>query len=133
MRNNINLNANIKVTEQRAPTDESVRLLKEMKEKTEDTILKSVNVKTNLVNGMVVAFFEPTMYDVVRFAFKFIVNGRTYTYNDLEIEYHEWATMTDYKKIMWMVEQLTRRFSTEILVESLNNLDDATLKHILLK
>jgi hypothetical protein len=42
------------ITENRAPTDESVKLLREMERKAEEEIVKAIPIKNNLVEGVVI-------------------------------------------------------------------------------
>lgn len=43
----------VNLTEKRAPTDESVRLLKEMEQKARDKVIASIELDSNLVKGRV--------------------------------------------------------------------------------
>lgn len=57
----INVNANVEVTEKRAPTDESVRLLKEMQEKAEEARIKAFDVRCGEIEFRVEVFREAMM------------------------------------------------------------------------
>lgn len=49
----------VEVTEKRAPTDESVRLLREMEEKARSQVIKSVQLDSNVVNAQVWKLYDP--------------------------------------------------------------------------
>jgi hypothetical protein len=68
----------IEVTERRAPTDESVRLLSEMEKAAEARLLGAVRVETNTVNGLVVFKQASFMADEVRYFVIVNINGREY-------------------------------------------------------
>ena len=68
----------ISVTEKRAPTDESVRLLREMQQKSEDSIVESMRLDDNEFKGVVhssVLAWEYTKQYVAVFS----LNGRNLT------------------------------------------------------
>lgn len=70
---------NVNVTEERAPTDESVRLLDEFQAKAEERIIKSFNIQTNQISGgILVVAPHSASYDSL---FKFVVHYR-YKLND---------------------------------------------------
>lgn len=48
-----NQNANIDIVEKRAPTDESIRLLKEFEKEARDKIINSVRVESNILKGII--------------------------------------------------------------------------------
>jgi hypothetical protein len=66
------------VTEQRAPTDESVKLLREMEAAALQGILKTVDVKNNVVEGKVVFMRHSPLQDVKLIAV-FKLNGKQFT------------------------------------------------------
>ncbi len=70
---------NHKVQEYRAPTDESVRLLKELEEKALEKVLATYVVKEpNLLNGVVVAYIASADVLSTMVFTKFNLNGREY-------------------------------------------------------
>ena len=68
----------VTITENRAPTDESVNILNQMQEKTLQNIIKSVNVKDNTMNAAVLYIVRGMAFDVVDFIAKFTFNGKEY-------------------------------------------------------
>jgi hypothetical protein len=69
----------INVHERKAPTDESIRLMEEVHNKTLKNIIAKVSVEDNLVKGE--AFFYEYPYDINSWTliFKFKINGRDFT------------------------------------------------------
>ncbi|MCP4521024.1 MAG: hypothetical protein GY827_04910 [Cytophagales bacterium] len=73
---------NINVTEKKAPTDESIKLLDEFKEKAEDRIIKSFNIQDNNINGAILvlaatsASFDSMSKHIVHY--RYTMNGHTY-------------------------------------------------------
>jgi hypothetical protein len=67
----------VRVDEHRAPTDESVRLLKEMEEKAEARVLDRARVGNNVVEGSAVLFANPTGIDNT-LVLLFRINGRDF-------------------------------------------------------
>jgi len=65
------------VTIKRAPTDESVALLNEMQEKTLQNIIRSVTVKDNTMNAVVLYLVRGPAIDAIDFIAKFTFNGRS--------------------------------------------------------
>jgi len=68
---------NIKVTENRAPTDESIRLLKEMEKKVFDNFLGAFTVDTNLVSGNI--YFVREIDCTTRYKIVVNINGKEFT------------------------------------------------------
>ena len=75
----------VEVTENRAPTDESIKLLREMEEKIKQDIIKSVYVKNNVVEGVVFAYKPPIDLTTVRLTIRFKLNEIEYNV-DTEME-----------------------------------------------
>ncbi|MCK5236916.1 MAG: hypothetical protein KAR06_08020 [Deltaproteobacteria bacterium] len=78
--------------EHRAPTDESVRLLKEMEAKALKSILGQFRVETNTLKGLVTAFAPQleTMDTVV--IYQFNINGEKY---EVREKVDKWAMNKD--------------------------------------
>ena len=71
------LSADVSVTEKRAPTDESVRLLREMEQKAENEVLKAIRLEGNDFKGVMHQAYDP-MTDDDRYAVIFEMNGKRY-------------------------------------------------------
>lgn len=67
-----------RVTEQRAPTDESVRLLKEMEDEARNKMLSSVRLEGNGFTGVAHRYDDP-LNDQTVFIVQFDVNGQRQT------------------------------------------------------
>jgi len=66
------------VTVNRAPTDKSVELLNEMQDKAVKNLIKTVNIKDNIMNGAVLYFIQRADWDGIDFIAKFSFNGKEY-------------------------------------------------------
>jgi len=73
--------------EHRAPTDESVRLLSEMREKALDSIVKELVVEFGTVKATVLMMLAPDFTNVslfnMRFMGKFNLNGKDHTFEGM--------------------------------------------------
>lgn len=70
--------SNVKVEEKRAPTDESVRLLREMEEKACNNITNAIVIEDNVVNGSVMVFDIDPFDRHYRFVASFQLNGKDF-------------------------------------------------------
>ena len=70
--------SNVKVEEKRAPTDESIRLLKEMEEEVRNNIVESIVIDDNYVNGSITLFDIDPFMRHYRCVVSFKLNGREY-------------------------------------------------------
>lgn len=69
----------VNVTEKKVPTDESLKLLNECKQKAKEEIMSEVDLKDNVVNGIAVSAMKGiSMFDQVEFYFKFTLNGKDF-------------------------------------------------------
>lgn len=68
---------NINVVEKKAPTDESIRLYQEMKEKAENSLFAVIEVRDNVLNFDVLTL-DNYLEDTKRFLYRFILNGKEY-------------------------------------------------------
>lgn len=113
----------VKITEHRAPTDESVRLLNEMQEKAERNIIAQVRVDENHLKGTIIYFQESLPDWKYRYALKFQLNGREHIM-DGDIDKFDLAEI-ERKAYMGIgnrevFEALHRRFS-DLIAEQLMN------------
>lgn len=109
---------NVNVTEKRAPTDESVKLLNEFKLKAETEIIKSIVINDNLVNGCVIAIDNnPTNFNI-RLHYRFTLNGKDiYGYFDLDKNFNLRNDLTD-KMIRVLYESLSKEITLSLLKEN---------------
>lgn len=82
----VGVRAPITITEFKAPTDESIRLLEEMKEKTLQSIVHSFGLSDNILNGVAVTICLAPLGKKVRFLGRFFLNGEEHTF-DKEVNY----------------------------------------------
>ena len=74
----INFPDTIKIKEQKAPTDESIRLMEEMHDKALKNIIVKVKVEDNLVNGECWVIDQPWNINDIKLVFKFQINGHEF-------------------------------------------------------
>lgn len=68
----------VEVTEKKAPTDESVRLLNEMQEKARENIIHSINIDTNVLKALTVFYRNDIMNPKVEYHIKFQLNDEQF-------------------------------------------------------
>jgi len=80
------MNKAVTITENRAPTDESIRLLNEFEKKAKDNLIAKIEVKENFISGVSLLFCESvgdqensTRVLYFHYAFKFTLNSKEYT------------------------------------------------------
>lgn len=108
---------NVNVTEKRAPTDESVKLLNEFKLKAETEIIKSIVINDNLVNGCVVAINNsPSLFNI-RIHYKFNLNGKDIL-GFFDLERNITDDMLSDKMIRVLYESLSKEITLSLLKEN---------------
>ena len=70
------------IIEVKAPTDQSIKFLNEIHEKTQENILAVVKVAENNLNGVVVYLTNYRMGYMVDYHIKFNLNGKEYVIHD---------------------------------------------------
>lgn len=70
----------VKITEHKAPTDESLKLLREMKEEVKSEIIHSIVLKDNILNAVGIFFQNGFVFGgnslSVRCMIKYVLNGK---------------------------------------------------------
>jgi hypothetical protein len=99
----------VSVTEKRAPTDESIRLYREMEEKARASIIKAVSVIDNKFNAMVHAYRDH-LSGKNRFIIIFTLNGHKH---DVEVETFDDATGDEI--VQKVVDAVAHRVACEFL------------------
>ena len=66
---------NVDVTEKRAPTDESVKLLREMEQRAQEQVLKAISVNNTEVDGVLHMMRNP-LSCTYTFRFLYQINGK---------------------------------------------------------
>lgn len=72
----------VAITEHKAPTDESVRLLNEFQEKALKNLIKKVEIKDNIIDGVLFVFRYDLDPNMRRLIFRFKLNGQEYEIED---------------------------------------------------
>ena len=78
---NVSIEANINVTENRAPTDDSISLLREMEEKARKSVVASYTVEDNVLSGAILVLNQSPMDNGFQVYFSFTLNGKEYQSN----------------------------------------------------
>lgn len=68
----------VTVTEKKAPTDDSIKLLNEFEEKARKNIIAKINIDENYLKAVAVAHWVDIMHDQIIFYGKFTLNGKEY-------------------------------------------------------
>lgn len=102
---------NVNVTEHRAPTDESVRLLKEMEQAADAKRIASMQMEGNSFNG-VVEIFETCHDDMIHARAVFNINGHRMTATASEHSTIERAAL-----LASLHEKVANRIASEILID----------------
>jgi len=66
----------VEVTEKRAPTDLSVKLLNEFEEKAKANIIAKVHLNNSFIDGVVVVYRNDIIHDRFEYGLKFKLNGK---------------------------------------------------------
>lgn len=111
----------IKITEHRAPTDESIKLVNEMREKVLRDMVCSLVVEDNTLNAVMVFVSggERVLEDVLRYALKFTLNGKEYVF-EKDIPRREWHHRD---KKDFMLALLKEKFAEVLATELMKDLD----------
>ena len=69
---------NVNITEKRAPTDESIKILREMEEKTREQIVHSFYVDQNCLKAVAIFWRKDECMMVLRCLFRYEINGHSF-------------------------------------------------------
>lgn len=67
----------VTITEKKAPTDESIKLFYEMREKAKENLIKEFEVNDNIINAQVFSFNNNDFSMDKLMYIKFVLNGKT--------------------------------------------------------
>lgn len=109
----VSMHADVNIREHRAPTDESIKILREMETAAKQEIIKSIQVKDTLVDGVLHMSLDPLSCKR-RFKFIYSINGRKMT-TDFSIDDYEYETSKDW--IGKLVETVSYDISREIMMK----------------
>lgn len=109
------INKTVNINEHRAPTDDSVRLLREMEQKANDNVLKSTKVDNNSFNA-VLHQMRDHLSDFDKYAVIFSINGK-------KMQVFHNANSWDKKEetLISIRDKLAIEISTQILVDLFKN------------
>lgn len=102
---------NVSVTENRAPTDESVRLLNEMQKKVESNLLASLHLDNNELKGMV-HIYKDVLRASKNVVVMFELNGKKVRH---ESNIKEWVPKDEIPGIL--VKELSQTIACELLAK----------------
>lgn len=72
---NINFPKEINIKEHRAPTDESIKIYKEMVEKARSEVVDAFHIKDTTIYGVVLYFVDEPWNNIHSYHIKFMING----------------------------------------------------------
>jgi hypothetical protein len=110
------------IKEVRAPTDDSVRLLREMEEKAREQVLKTVRLEDNVLKSVIHTYRNPLSCDV-KFCVQLELNGRRL---EKIITTSEWETHE--QQMVKLFDSISKLIANEIMNSSYLNICDQ-LKH----
>ena len=99
----------------RAPTDESIRLLKEFEEKAVENIIDKIHVNDNNINGLVLIKQIQLNPFNHKFYWKFTLNGKEYR-GDVELQLSSW----EMRNLVNLLAQEISKIITAELINSFN-------------
>ena len=110
------VSSNVTVTEKRAPTDESVRLLREMENKARDEVIKAVSVADNNFN-CVIHTMKETLSCQQLFKVIYTLNGKKYT---TDYSVNEWDLDNREKWVKGLIEAVAYDIAYHLLLEPIS-------------
>lgn len=113
----------VDVIEKRAPTDESVRLLKEMEQKARDKVIASIELDSNLVKGRVYVM-KDYMSGKNNFAVLMDINGKR-----VEIK----ISTNEYESPEAQLQEVYQEIGKRIAAEVMPAVFDSARKELLFK
>ena len=109
----------ITVTENKAPTDDSVKLLREMERKAEDNMLDSVIINDNILNGVsVMSVFNVFGGRAVHIRFK--LNGKDYHVKEV-IDDLNLVMLSRGELYKMLYEAAAKEISREIIIHAIES------------
>lgn len=110
--------SSVSITEKRAPTDESVRLLREMEETALNNVLKVLDIQDNIVSGRLIIFHSIESFNK-RYKCLFKINEKDFSI-DGELPYNVEGTDGEYiQKFYDVISKQLAKFLLENSMEEL--------------
>lgn len=117
----------VNITEKKAPTDESIRLLNEMEEKAKKNIIATIKIEENFLKAIAIYHRDDYVSDRMIYNIKFELNGKTHMIEDY-IDNFEWRQELSKSYMGLGNEQifkaLMKKFSEMITVELMRQCPD---------
>ena len=116
-------NSLITITEKKASTEESIRLLKEIEKEILEKIMGVFEIKNNIFSGIITFFASIGPY--VNYRIKFQINGKEiYFDGKIREDFYYLSDKSEIIKIFWngIIEELTKIFITKNSTEISDNL-----------
>lgn len=123
-------NHRTEIHEHRAPTDDSIRLTKEMEQKILDSIISSIAVVDNPIKGQIVAFKSNEVMSglTLRLSFVFELNGKrgvvNHSISDIDVYNKSTSPIEAFRKLV------IEAFATKMLVQGFEDATKETLEVI---
>ena len=116
------------IHENKAPTDDSIKLYEEVKEKAYESIIRSVKIEDNGLNGSMTVFRDLLSYST-RAAYRFTLNKKEYK-GDFECD--ESFGLNTHDVLDKFIEKLSQSIALELMNMSMLGRDNTSV-NILLK
>lgn len=116
------------VTVNRAPTDKSVELLNEFQEKAQNNLIQTVNIDSNVINGIAMFFNHDILMDKLCYLVRYTLNGEEFTHKGdiYRRDYPYIGTNDPATKFMvirdFFVPKISEKIAEAILQTSANSL-----------
>lgn len=118
----------IKVTEKKAPTDESIRLYDEFLEKAKEQLVHSVVVDTNVLKGSVLVFRNNLMSFDCTYYINFLLNGKEYRIKGtIDPKKARWEQDPKNELIKMLYRSISETIAEEIIKENLETIYNVKL------
>lgn len=115
----------VNVKEYKAPTDEALKMLQDMQEKAEGSIINKIDVIDNVINFVAIFFAKDIIYDSVTLHLKFTINSKEFIFKEniarrdyikIYSDYHHSRRDLTEKVCRLIAEDLTKHLMQEVNV-----------------
>jgi type I restriction-modification system DNA methylase subunit len=128
----------VTINEHRAPTDESVKLLSEFKEKAKESLIREIIINDNNLEGCILLFnvlYNPYKFEIL---IRFTINGKEFIFKDYidEQEYFMMRDKNNYSNldnslIKFFFEKLSQTITIKLLEENQKLFLSENMKNII--
>lgn len=102
------------VTEHRAPTDDSVRLLREVEEVARSQVVRAFAGGNNTVNGVVLERYADPSTNATEVAVSFVLNGKSLQFS-VGMSSNDRYALEKQDAIRLLIERMSKEIATSIL------------------